>query len=114
MDIARAKELITVLADGINPITGEVLGPDDSCNQPDVIRALHCLLGNLKSERNRSLPENAGKPWYPEDDEQLIRMFDAEYKAKEICDHFKRTKGSIAARLVKLGKINFRDEFSNS
>ncbi len=109
MDIARAKELITVLADGINPITGEVLGPDDSCNQPDIIRALHCLLGNLKSERNRNLPENAGKPWLAEDDEQLVRMYDANIPVNEISKHFKRSRGAINSRLVRLGKISFDD-----
>lgn len=28
MDVQRAKELLTVLADGVDPLTGEVL-PDD-------------------------------------------------------------------------------------
>ena len=30
MDIIRAKELLTMLADGVNPLTGEVLSDEDS------------------------------------------------------------------------------------
>ncbi len=41
MDQQRAKEIIHILSDGIDPFTGEVLPPDHVCNQPDVIRALH-------------------------------------------------------------------------
>ena len=44
MDICHAKELLTVLADGINPLTGEVLPSSDSCNQVEVVRALHAVL----------------------------------------------------------------------
>lgn len=39
MDILRAKEIIEGLADGVNPLTGEVLSPEDSCNQAEVVRA---------------------------------------------------------------------------
>lgn len=32
MDIERAKELLAALSDGVNPLTGELLSEDDSCN----------------------------------------------------------------------------------
>lgn len=32
MDIERAKELLTALSAGVNPLTGEVLLEYDSCN----------------------------------------------------------------------------------
>lgn len=38
MDIIRAKELLTMLADGVNPLTGEVLSDEDSCNQVEIVR----------------------------------------------------------------------------
>ena len=44
MDIERAKELLTVLSDGVNPLTGELLSEDDSCNQVEIIRALNTVL----------------------------------------------------------------------
>ena len=39
MDVVRAKEILETLADGVNPMTGEILPEWDSCNQADVVRA---------------------------------------------------------------------------
>ena len=33
MDVQRAKELLMVLADGVDPLTGEVLPDDHVCNK---------------------------------------------------------------------------------
>ena len=65
MDLQRAKELLAVLADGINPLTGEVLPDSDSCNQADIVRALHAVLMNLdscskKEDRFRKMQGNPG------------------------------------------------------
>ena len=38
MDIVRAIEMLSILADGVNPITGEILPDSDSCNQVEVVR----------------------------------------------------------------------------
>ena len=114
MDILRAKELLTILADGINPITGELLSKEDSCNQVEIVRALHTVLHHLtisERETQKSQPENAGKPWTAEQDSTLSQMFDAGYSNEAICIYFKRTTGSIASRLVKIRKIGKRDEF---
>ena len=115
MDIERAKELLTALSDGVNPITGEVLPEDDSCNQVEVVRAFNIILRCLDDEIKKSckkLPENSGKPWTAQNDEDLCRMFDEGIPCKAICDQMGRTKGSIAARLVRLGKIAQRDELN--
>ena len=109
MNIENAKEILRTLADGINPVTGEVLSSEDSCNQPDVIRALYTILEqlNLKSTKNKSdnLPENAGKPWNTEDDELLRDLFNSGQSIKELAPVFKRTEGSICSRLERLGLI---------
>ena len=47
MDIERAKELLSALADGVDPLTGEVLDRDNVCNRPEIIRALHTVLYEL-------------------------------------------------------------------
>lgn len=44
MDLERAKELLWSLADGVNPLTGEVLCNQDSCNQVEIVRALYSVL----------------------------------------------------------------------
>ena len=116
MDIIRAKEILEMLADGVNPMTGEVLPYSDSCNQVEVVRAIHAVLKHIAVEPEkpkRPMPENAGKPWTKDDEEILCRMFDTGCTEKEICNHFQRSSGAIAARLVRLGKIEARDEFRN-
>lgn len=114
MDIQRAKELLAVLSDGVNPLTGEVLPEDDSCNQVEIVRALNTVLrylDNQPQKLTKPSPDNAGKPWTAEDKEALSRMFEQGCTKKEICSYFKRSPGAIAARLVKLGKISERDQF---
>ena len=113
MDIIRAKEILETLADGVNPMTGEILPNWDSCNQLEVVRAIHTALKHIVVEPEKSKrpqPENAGKPWTEADEEILCRMFDTGCTKKEMCNHFQRSQGAIAARLVRLGKISDRYE----
>lgn len=58
--------------------------------------------------KNANLPENSGKPWTTELDQQLCDMFDCGASVKEMCEQFKRSRGGITARLVRLGKIENR------
>ena len=112
MDIIRAKELLTMLADGVNPLTGEVLSDEDSCNQVEIVRALNVALRVLENQSKRrtgSPPENAGKPWLAEDDVLLCKMFDEGCSKAKMREHFKRSTASIEARLVKCGKIAVKD-----
>lgn len=60
--------------------------------------------------KNTNIPENSGKPWTPELDQQLCDMFDCGASVKEMCAQFKRSRGGIAARLVRLGKIENRTD----
>lgn len=114
MDIERAKDLISALADGVNPLTGEVLSRSDSCNQVEIVRALHTVLhelDRLPKKKDKNLPENAGKPWIREDETALCKMFDSGATKRELSERFKRTPGAIASRLVRLGKLHTTDEF---
>ncbi len=107
MDLQRAKELLAVLADGINPLTGEVLPDSDSCNQADIVRALHAVLMSLEihSSRGKSLPENAGKPWTQEEDEILIDAYRNGTTPTDLAKIHNRSRGAIKSRLSKLGEI---------
>ena len=113
MDINRAKEIVSALAEGIDPTTGELLSKDSVCNKGDVIRAFYTILGTLDKKSNKRMPENAGKRWTADEDKKLCEMFDADVSKKDICNTFKRTSTGIAARLVRLEKIKERDEFRN-
>ena len=62
MDLQRAKELLSGLADGVDPLTEEVLPEDHVCNKAEIIRAFHCVLKSLPGKSSKPQPENAGKP----------------------------------------------------
>lgn len=117
MDAMRAREILRMLLNGIDPDTGEIFPDEHVCNEPDVIRALHHAIEALGRERNqpqqnddgkaeksrKPLTENAGKPWTSEDDGNLIEMYEDGISITEIAAHYKRTRGAIRSRLVKLG-----------
>ena len=71
MEINRAKEIITALAEGIDPTTGELLEENNVCNKAEVVRAFYTILQNLKAKPKKELPENAGKPW-TESEEKVL------------------------------------------
>lgn len=112
MDVHRAKELLTILADGVDPLTGEVLPEDHVCNKGEIVRVLHCAVEELSHRRKKPLPENNGKPWTEKLDDELCRLFDGGMKKKDLCTHFGRTPRrnrvpvGAAGKTVKLQKCN--------
>ena len=111
MEIDRAKELLTILADGINPITGELLPDEDSCNQVEIVRALHSVIMELDNKNKtptKKYRENSGKPWTAEEENQLIAEYNEGLKVKDIAKIHERSNGAIMARLMKIGGIESR------
>jgi hypothetical protein len=108
MDEITALKLIDTLANGVNPATGEMLGADSPCQQPDVVRALCLAVRALderrqRGERQRTLPANVGKQWSQEEDQALVSEFNAGRKLAELALLHQRTQAGIQARLEKLG-----------
>jgi hypothetical protein len=83
MTPAEAKQIIEVLAGGIDPATGEVLPDDSPLSNPHVIRALFIAAKALEPTPAKSArpaaaaPGNAGKSWTEEEDQRLVAGFDA-------------------------------------
>jgi len=66
MDVDQAIEIVTELADGVDPTTGERLPPSSAYEQGGTLRALHLAfegLDRLKrvKERVHSGPPKAGR-----------------------------------------------------
>ena len=134
MELKRAIDLVTTLADGVNPITGEILAENDSCNQLEVVRALNLLLravqSTLKSTPNstQSTPNSTQnstpkctpsrkdgkeeKPWSREEELLLCRMLGDGRQGHDTCTTPGRSHVVVAARLVRLVRIEQRADFS--
>ena len=110
MEAAEALGIITALANGVHPLTGEVFPAGSPYQHPDVVRALfigaRALEGRSRQlERQRDLPGNVGKPWSAEEDAQLLAAFDSGQARADIARAHERTVGGIEARLEKLGRL---------
>jgi DNA-binding NarL/FixJ family response regulator len=110
MDTNRAIEILKLLSDGIDPFTGEIFPENSPYQHPDTVRALFKAIDALRKiqsreVRQKNLPENTGKSWSEEEDNQLIDKFDSGKSCKEISEEHKRTEGAIKSRLIKLGKL---------
>lgn len=112
MDITRAKEIVSALAEGVDPTTGEILPDNSICNKGEVVRALYTVLNSLDEKKpKKNMPQNAGKPWTKEDEDLLVDLYQSGATKKDICKTLQRTATGIAARLVHLGIIESRDIF---
>jgi hypothetical protein len=119
MDNPTAIQLIRSLANGTDPITGEIISDTSSLNDPKLIRAFFLAVDALEyvekkgktQKQEMSKYTNAGKPWTSEEDNLLIQAFEKGVAVKEIVQRHGRTRGALAARLVRLGKIADRADF---
>lgn len=51
MEINRAKEIVSALAEGIDPTTGEILPEDSVCNKGEVVRAFFAILNACGADK---------------------------------------------------------------
>ena len=110
MDLQKATEIIEVLADGANPITGEVFPPDSPYNNPEIIRALFAIIQELntlakKRKAQANKPKNTGLPWTKELKEEVAELYAQGQSFKELAEHFQRTPGGIKSELTHQGII---------
>ncbi len=114
MDVDEAIAIVTKLADGVDPTTGERLPPSSVYQQADTVRALHLALEGLDrlkrvKDRMRSGPPKAGRTWTKDEEARMLQQFDAKVDVKVIAQELNRTTGAIWARLEKVGRIQRKD-----
>ena len=111
MEEARALAIVSALANGVDPLTGELFSVDSPYQSPDVIRALYCAVRALEAAGRRrtrgpaAASNNAGKPWSEDEDRQLLTAFDGGRPLAELAQSHGRTRGGIQARLVRHGRL---------
>lgn len=123
MDDTQALRIVTALANGAHPVTGEIFPATSAYQTPEVIRALFVAVRSLESRLGGTVQSNpanrtdervpaskltktnAGKSWTPEEDKQLLAEFDANVPLAEIARLHGRTAGGVRARLEKHGRL---------
>ena len=101
-------KIIETLAEGVNPVTGEILPDQSPYNEPLVIRALFTVTQLLRQQQSHSekpLPARAGNSWDAEEDRAIIEEFHTNLPMWVMAEKHLRTRGAIQARLVRLGLI---------
>jgi hypothetical protein len=111
MDQAQALEVVSSLANGVDPETGEVFPAESAYQRPQIVRALYEAAAALERierfERRRAqMPAKTGEPWSEEEDRKLLAAFDAGRALQELATAHERTMGAVRARLLKYGRIN--------
>lgn len=134
MDETKIVAILSALAQGVNPFTGEVFAVDSPYQHADVVRALHAALDRFrqtgpahtldqalnqtpnqtldqapsptpKSRARPDVPSNVGKPWSEAEDRRLLAEFDRGSKPSELARQLGRTLAGIEARLEKHGRL---------
>jgi hypothetical protein len=110
MQLESALPIVRALADGINPVTGELYPDQSPYAEPRALRALYSAVDLMQKEidrekRRERLPANFGKPWTVEEDGVLASEYDSGLPMPEMARRHQRTQSSIRLRLEKLGKI---------
>lgn len=105
MENSDALRIIRALADGLNPSSGGP-GESESILRDALGKAVAALHSEVRREAGkRSLPPNAGKPWFPPEEELLCAQFDRGMSIPEMAKVHGRTRGGVTARLESLGKV---------
>jgi hypothetical protein len=118
MELTQARTIVKNLAEGIDPITGEVFPPDSPYNHPSVIRALFTVHRysqvpktrmSIDERRQKNLelgrPRNTGLPWSEEDRSRVASGFQSQQTIGELASTLGRSRSAIHAELIKQGLV---------
>ena len=111
MTVDRAIEILRCLANGVDPMTGEILEANHLCNSPEVKRAIHTAIHAMSGADDAKNPRfvrkngklNAGRPWTDEDLDALERMYRDGKPMDWICEKLQRRERGVLKQLAYLG-----------
>jgi len=116
----KTISIIEGLANGIDPITGEILPEDSPYNHPEVIRALFHVINLVPKAKkpkktieqkqqdniDKGLPKNFGLPWNDSDVQLVISNYNTNVSIEVIANQMARKASSIIGLLRKHGVIS--------
>lgn len=81
------------------------LDADDAGQLERGLALLHApeASAGAREKKRKTRPAKAGKPWSPEDDEELTQRWNAGELSADLAPLFARSRNAILARLVTLG-----------
>lgn len=116
MDETKSVAILSALAQGVNPLTGEMFEPDSPYRHADVVHALQVALERIRQSdpshqaRSRSAERsNVGKAWTEAEDERLLAEFDRGRTPNEMARDLGRTLAGVEARLEKHGRLSTQE-----
>jgi len=123
---SEVVDVLSALASGEHPVTGEVFAEDSPYNEPRIIRALFGSLELIQTPAHRlpkmsqeEINREEGRPlrsnmrWTEEEDRELIDLIEKGTLTSEIAERFERTQGAIHSRLQRQGLLE-REELLKS
>lgn len=107
MENQTVEYILLNLLEGKDPRTGAAIKDGSAILEDNVKEALNSALEAIKSHHvlRMNLPANTGKPWSNKDDKKLSESYEKGINIELLAKEFKRTRGAIHARLIKLGKL---------
>jgi hypothetical protein len=119
MEIRRAQRFVEILAQGVDPTTGEAFASDSPYNEAQIIRALFTVHEFVRRARKPPMsaderrrenvelgrPRNYGLPWTDDARAQVATAFQGGKAIAELATTFERTQGAIQAELIRQGLV---------
>ncbi len=107
MELKKAAQIISALAEGVDPYKSEIFCSFDTT---DTKRALYLALEGLgelqkNTQKKTAPPRYSGKTWSEEEDKKLISDFESGKGLNELSIIHKRTIYAIWSRLVEHGLV---------
>lgn len=125
MNPEKAIFIIETLANGIDPISGEILPERSPYNNVEVVRALHFAAKHIVAPKkakktvqekqneniSKGLPKNFGLAWDEQSKKFAVDEYDAGRPIEIIAGSLARKPGSIISLLLKEGIITQEKAF---
>src|ERR1700730_1887453 len=109
MEREQVLKILSALANGVHPLTGEVFAADSPYQHPDTVRALFEALRTMEGTRPRSvasdrkigaIPANTFVRWTSSVQNRRSAGFDAGKNSLELAKLHNRSRAAIEARLL--------------